>query len=152
MIYDSMKVAIKIIDHSTRRVSGSIPIKNGNFCDIEVTKDDVVIVIRVLNMFKENLEAVIDKLVSQGMDGKIWIKIWSHGIFHWGIINHGPIPDDWLTEKLLWGSDNLPPVDIAKQIYEFFGDDTNEIERFTNPNMYWARRGYEYEDGWIKVV
>ena len=55
------------------------------------------------------------------------------------------IPADWYYNRLCFTGDRLPAVEVARAIYEYLGDPTNELERFTNPVAYHEKRGGWYD-------
>lgn len=105
--------------------------------------------VRVLNFWAENLKAAREQLL---VDGEVQIIRWEwdvqtkDGPRHRSccIIQDDRIPVGWYYNKCCFTGDYLPPVEVAKEIYEILGDPTNELEQFTDPEMYHARRGGMY--------
>jgi hypothetical protein len=66
------------------------------------------------------------------------------------IIDDARIPAEWYHNKMCWTGGALPPLEVAQQMYAVRGDATNELEMWTNPVSYYAKRGGEYKDGFIR--
>jgi hypothetical protein len=96
---------------------------------------------RVLNFWAENLQAANNKFLTDGMV-QIVEWIWDEG--RTCIIKDERIPQDWYYQKLCFTGGGHVPVDIATDIYELIGDPSFELEQFTDPVSYWAKRGGQY--------
>lgn len=99
--------------------------------------------LRVLNFWAENLEGATPFLT----DGQVQIRKWSWDVEDAAcdgavcIIDDSRIPANWYHNDLCFTGYGFPPVEVARQIYEHLGDPNNEFERFTDSEMYYARRG-----------
>jgi len=123
-------------------VGGKAPHRWGNYFALAVPE------IRVLNFWAENLKAA----VKQGIlsDGYVQVRVYTwekEGQTYKACIVDDPrIPQDWYYNKLCYTGSRKPPVEIAKEIYDYLGDPDNELEQFTDPAMYHAKRGWEYNE------
>ena len=109
--------------------------------------------IPILNMHTEEFQRAIDEYFT---DGRVWVRIWRNDNElmpewrgYWGCIDDGRIPKDWYSRKLCWLGAAVPTIETAKEIFAFHRDESDEIEQFTNPYMYWEKRGGIYEIGRI---
>jgi hypothetical protein len=102
---------------------------------------------RCVNMWAENLKDAAIKFLHNGM---VKVRLYDDGKNMWAIVIDGRIPSEWLYNKLCFTGGNLPPLPFAEDMYDVLGDPDNELERFTDPEMYHARRGQVYnKSGWI---
>ena len=107
--------------------------------------------IRVVNFWAENLTAAVEKFLDDGM---VQIRIWSWeeagGEKACCIIDDPRIPKEWYCTSLCFtGFGTKPPINVAKEIYDYIGDPTNQLEMFTDPEMYYARRGGVCNNSWV---
>jgi hypothetical protein len=99
--------------------------------------------LRVLNFWAENLQAAQPLFLQ---DGLVQIRVWTWhddtGRERKVAVIHDPrIPGDWYHNKLCFTGFGRPPVEVAREIYELLGDPGNEMEYYSDPDMYYARRG-----------
>lgn len=102
--------------------------------------------LRVLNFWAENLEEARTRFLD---DGEVDVKVWTWttergGVAKIAIIYDDRIPDDWYNNKLCFTGSVLPPMEVAKEIYDLLGDPDYEFERFIDRELYHARRGERY--------
>jgi hypothetical protein len=101
---------------------------------------------RCLNMWAENLKSAKDRFLTDGL-----VKVRRYTAEEgnkkgcsWSIVIDDRIPGDWLYNKLCTTGGWPPPLEFAKDMYEILGDPTYELERYIDPEMYYAKRGEEY--------
>jgi hypothetical protein len=134
---ETLKVSPAIGEMSLIGVRGRPPHPFGNYFSLRHEG------LRVLNFWAENLKGATAFLP----DGQLQIRVWSweeHPGCRPGkvcIIDDPRIPADWYYNKLCFTGFGVPPIEIARQIYAHLGDPYNEFERFTDSEMYWARKG-----------
>ena len=110
--------------------------------------------IRVLNMWWENLEYA-DTYFNLG--GKVLIRKYvdttrassEYDGNAYALIIDTRIPPDWYYNKLCFTGGYAPSLPILKDMYEYLGDPTFELEQFTDPKSYYEKRGAEYHNGTI---
>jgi hypothetical protein len=127
--------------HSLIGVRGKPPHSWGNYFWLEA-KNIMDHGTRVLNFWAENLEAAKKRFLT---DGAVTIKRYED----WCIIDDRRIPNDWYYNKLCFTGGGCPPVEQLKELYEYLGDPTNELEQFTDPESYYKKRGATYKNGTI---
>jgi hypothetical protein len=104
--------------------------------------------LRVLNFWAENMKAAQQFLD----DGLVQIRVYSwddedhvtKGKGRCCIIDDPRIPPNWYYNKLCYTGFGRPPQEVGRLIFEYLGDPTNEYECYTDPQMYYARRGKRY--------
>jgi hypothetical protein len=98
--------------------------------------------IRCLNFWAENLAEAARRFLP---DGQVQVIIYTiDNRYRWAIIDEDRIPKDWYNNKLCLTGCAAPPVEFAKEMHEYLGDPTNELEQYTDPKSYWAKRGWRY--------
>jgi hypothetical protein len=132
-----IKVSAEVGMTSLIGVSGNAPYAWGNYFAL---KDPYI---RVLNFWAENLKAAVDRHFLA--DGLVQIRMWEweteQGKRHVCIIEDERIPADWYYQKLCFTGGGGIPTEVARDIYAIVGDPDNELERFIDPEMYYAKRG-----------
>ena len=103
---------------------------------------------RVANFWAENLEAANGRFLD---DGLVEIVEWPSGI---AVIDDARIPSDWYYDKMCWAGGTRPSLEIAREMFEVRGGDKHgELEQWSDPKSYWARRGGTYHsDGGVSFV
>jgi hypothetical protein len=96
---------------------------------------------RILNFWAENLRTA-DKQFT--LNGKVRVKVYTDANGSFGLIDDQRIPKDWYYNKLCFTGSRYPTLDTLKDMYEYIGDPKNEIQQFTNPTAYHAKRGGKY--------
>lgn len=99
---------------------------------------------RVLNFWAENLEAA----VKQFDIDKIWIRRYKGEGYDVCLVDDGRIPREWYLDELCFTGCKIPPLEVLKDIF-YFGDVhyrgfANDLERFTDPASYYAKKGWGY--------
>jgi len=122
-------------------VSGEAPYSWGNYFWLLSGE-------RVVNMWAENLEAAVVRFLTDGM---VHIRRYETGRGAFAVIVDERIPENWLYNKFCFTGGGLPDAEVARDMYSYYGDPTNEIERFTDQRSYWAKRGGRFNEagGWI---
>ena len=100
---------------------------------------------RVVNMWKENLQDAMDKFID---DAEVRMRLYSSGFC---VIDDDRIPEDYYYRKMHFKYASFDQEEI-KHAYDTYGDPTNEYEQFTNPRIYYARRGEVYSNGNVTFV
>jgi hypothetical protein len=100
---------------------GEPPFSIGSPVDFMYKNNEV----RLLNIFKENLNIAFTRWVP---NGEIWIAIWQKDDIYWAIMDDARIPENWRTKELNWFEYKFPNAEIVKEIYNFVG-----LEQFTVP-------------------
>lgn len=97
------------------------------------------------NFWAENLKAAVPLFLT---DGKVRVRYYEwvnknnlrlSGV----VIDDSRIPRDWYYSKMCFTGSWLPPLEIAQDIYSIHGDPTNELEKWTDEDAYYKKRGYE---------
>lgn len=101
--------------------------------------------VRVLNMWAENLEAAEHRFLPDGLIRvRHYKSLDSRAKFC--LVIDSRIPADWRHDKLCFTGGYRPSAEQAKDMYECLGDPNNELEQFTDPKSYHAKRGGEYNE------
>lgn len=100
---------------------------------------------RVLNFWAENLEAAVKQF---GLK-KVAIRRYKGHGYDVCLIDEPSIPKEWYLTKLCFTGSKIPPLEILEDIFQF-GDTTplgfeNELEQFTDPASYYAKKGWSYD-------
>ena len=98
--------------------------------------------LRCLNMWAENLEEACKRFLPDGM---VMVATWRGDRGGFAIIVDERIPKDWLYQKLCFTGGYGPSIQQAREMYELVGDPDNELEQFTDPVAYYAKRGGSYD-------
>ena len=98
---------------------------------------------RVVNMWAENLIHAIQFL---GEDKTVRCLVWDCGMQRgkYVLIQDPRIPEEYYYNKLCFTGNWPPDVPTAKEMYEIVGDPEGELEQFTDPKSYHAKRGREW--------
>ncbi len=127
------------------------PLRFGNYFALRMDGDPMN-GLRVANFWAENLTEAAKRFLPDGMVS-VLVWSWSHPVkgkeynYDISIIDDPRIPDDWYNNKMCWTGGWRPPLEIAQQMYAVRGDATNELEEWTDPVNYYAKRGGVYEPG-----
>lgn len=145
----TQEISRKSWDESLIGVHGSLPHSWGNYFWLADGP-------RISNFWAENLNAAKEEFlfdglvevvewkfdVSVGGDGK-----WPSEPAHIAIIHDERIPASWYYNKLCFTGGFRPPLNIAKEMFEVLGGDpTDELEQWTDPKSYYAKRGGEWHE------
>lgn len=110
--------------------------------------------VRCLNMWAENLNTARERFLPDGM---VKVMTWKTERCEYAIVIDDRIPKEWRYDKCCYTGCYRPPIEVATEIYETLGDPDFEMEWWTDPEMYHARRCEELissKDGitscWIK--
>lgn len=101
--------------------------------------------IRIVNMWAENLETLVSNKTLE--DKMIELKIYYVNQKTHGLVIDKRIKSEWLYNKLCFTGGSLPPIECIKDMYSIVGDPENEIEKYENPEKYYADRGHIYKNG-----
>jgi hypothetical protein len=147
--YDSLKVDTYLITNeyiSTKIGSTSLvgtmgkpPHSFGNYFCLQNVYNKPC---RVVNFWAENLEAA-DKEFN--LNGKVKVRQYLHiaePILL--LVDDWRIPKSWYYNKLCFTGTTLPSIDVLKDMFNHVGDESNELERYTDPESYYLKRGQKY--------
>lgn len=123
------------------------PYSFGNYFSLDTEPE-----LRVLNFWAENLTAAVKSYL---LDGQVQVRVYSWDSTDSAnaraarccIIDDERIPANWYNNKMCYTGFGLPPAEVARHIYDYVGDPDNEYEHFTDPEMYYAKRGQYYRKG-----
>lgn len=108
---------------------------------------------RVLNFWAENLEAA----VKQFDIDEVHIRRYKGEGFDVCLIDDWRIPQDWYLKELCFTGSRVPPVEVLEDIF-WFGETRylsfqNDLQRFTDPANYYAKKGWGYhpETGVVSI-
>jgi Major capsid protein Gp23 len=149
-LYTIEEVPIKCGGMSLIGVGRERPTSWGNYFWLDNNGEQI----RVLNMWWENLEYAD---IYFNLGGKVLIRKYvdttktplKYDGIAYALIIDTRIPPDWYYNKLCFTGCYPPLFPILKDMYEYLGDPTNELEQFTDPVSYYAKRGGEYKNGCI---
>lgn len=96
---------------------------------------------RVVNMWAENLQAAVPRFLSDGM---VKIRLYDTKRGKFALIIDERLPESWLYNQFCFTGGWGPPLDVAQDMYSHYGDPTFQLEQFTNPPSYYAKRGGRY--------
>lgn len=139
------------------------PVSWGNYHDILILEDNLpkgfnpkpsddffrdrypeYVSFRVVNMWKENFQDAMDKFID---DAEVEMRLYSSGFC---VIDDNRIPEDYYYRPMHFKYARFDQEEI-KHAYDTYGDPTNEYEQFSNPRIYYARRGQVYSNGNIAM-
>lgn len=136
-MFQVMKVPALVGCHSLINPGDEIPTIHGNYFSLRDPE------IRVVNFWAENLEYAVKQFLT---DGLVQIRVYkwdANGQEHRVcLIDDERIPKSWYLTSLCFTGSGGVPVEVAKEIYEYIGDPNMELQRWTDPEMYYARKGY----------
>lgn len=142
--WKKQQVSTYVVGTSLIGVWGEPPHAWANYCWIAKKGASRGEQFKVLNMWAENIEAAVKQFnIGDTMEALVYQNA--------AIIIDSRIPLDWRYDKLCFtgGSginDASDPIDeVMGEAYEYLGDKNNEVEQFTNPILYYARRGQVYQ-------
>ena len=99
---------------------------------------------RVLNFWAENLEAA----VKQFNIDEVHIRRFKGEGFDVCLIDDARIPLDWYLKELCFTGSKIPPIEVLEDIFWFgengFRQFKNDLEMFTDPASYYAKKGWGY--------
>lgn len=96
---------------------------------------------RCINMWAENLETARERFLK---DGLVKVRIYTEDNGQWAIVIDKRIPKDWLYNRCCYTGYARPSeFATARDIYETLGDPDNELEYWTDREMYHAKRCQE---------
>lgn len=128
----------------------SYPKSFGNYFSFSSTKEDIINMtsVRCVNMWAENLEEVSKRFLKDGLiEGVLFTEERSDGRMNrWFVVDDTRLPSkDWLYSKFCWTGSYVPrDNELIREMYSIHGDPSDELEQFTDPKTYHARRGAEY--------
>jgi hypothetical protein len=93
---------------------------------------------RCLNMWAENLQSAVPLYL---LDGLVEVAVWDS---RYAIVIDPRIPKDWLYQKLCFTGCRAPSVVAAREMFEVV-DNPSELEQFTDPVSYYAKRGQRFD-------
>jgi len=132
-----LKVEAKVGMMSMIGTSDEYPLRWGNYFCFRKPE------IRVLNFWAENLQELVERKILD--DGMVQIRLYEWDVAGTKaqacIIDDPRIPAEWYYNNLCFTGSRKPSVEIAQEIYGYLGDPNNELEQFTDSEMYHARRG-----------
>lgn len=121
----------------------------GNYFSFWTTREDAFsgMDIRCVNMWSENLKEARKRFFPDGLvEGVIFTQEADGRTKSWFVVDDPRLPSkDWLHNKFCWTGGSVPSDnEIIREMYSIHGDPTNELEQFTDPETYHARKGGEY--------
>lgn len=152
IVRETLKVPVDIAMHSLVGIHGrAFPLSFGNYFALEGTTPGSIL--RVANFWAENLVEASRQFLEDGM---VRIVMWSWTEMDRGssktynasicVIDDERIPPDWYYNQMCFTGGKRPPLEVATEMYAIRGDETYELERFIDPEMYYAKRGEVYSD------
>lgn len=137
MKVETLKTPIRYAGWSLIGIGGKPPHSWGNYFWIMVNDERV----RVLNMWLENLRhAEIEYLQGDGCQ----IRLYRDAGEAWCLIDDERIPAGYYYNTLCFTGGRPPTPAVATDAFAYLGDPDNEVEQYTNPVTYWAKKGWEY--------
>lgn len=99
---------------------------------------------RVLNFWAENLTAAAKQFNME----QVKIRRYKGEDYDVCLIDDGRIPEEWYLKELCFTGSHIPPIEVLKDIFHF-GDTNyisfkNDLEKFTDPASYYAKKGWGY--------
>jgi hypothetical protein len=137
MEVETKSIAPAVAMHSLIGTGPERPCGWGNYFSLH----DKGRAVRVLNMWMENLEDATNKFLD---DGLVKIRLYRDGERAWCLIDDPRIPADYYYNKLCFTGAPHPPFEVVCDAYAHLGDPHNELEQFTDPASYYAKRGGRY--------
>lgn len=100
---------------------------------------------RCVNMWAENLNTARERFLH---DGKVKVRVYTEAKGEnsegsWCIVIDERIPSDWRYDRCCFTGTWRPGIEVARDIYETLGDPDNELEWWTDNEMYHAKRAEE---------
>lgn len=135
--YKSMKLqctGISLISIGKQR-----PVRWGNYWYAKEINNSKSPEYRIVNMWYENWERINQNLFNYTPIG---CYVYDHKfILFWD----DNIPENYYYNKLCFTGGDVPQLDVIKHMYSIVGDPTNELEEFTDPESYYAKRNSTYD-------
>lgn len=135
------------------------PLSFGNYFSLvyESTRENPWDGLRVANFWAENLREAAGRFLHDGM---VSVLMWEwegknkdkYFPLRTCIIDDPRIPAEWYHNKMCWTGSYRPPLEVAQQMYAVRGDATNELEEWTDPVSYYAKRGGVYRNGIVSYT
>jgi hypothetical protein len=147
------KIPARVGSMSCVGVGKERPCHWGNYFDFFASNEDFILgrEIRCVNMWAENLQ----ELVRNGTlsDGKVEVVIFECEYEYddkkytskFAVVDDSRISEEWYYNKFCFTGGLQPSGEVAKEMYSIHGDPDNELEKFTDPVSYYAKRGSEYD-------
>lgn len=143
MTYEIRMIEAKIGMQSLIGASGKPPLSWGNYFTFREGT-------RCANMWAENLKALVEG--GYLLDGKVKCAVWSQPDPNptrkpnqFAIVIDERIPKEWLYQRLCFTGGWGPTVEVAREMFELIGDPDGELEHYTDPVSYYAKRGDYYD-------
>lgn len=143
---ETKKIPVNCSSMSLVGIGRKRPCSWGNYFWMLDGKDEI----RILNMWWENLKSLTEPhneyLIPPLNDYQVEVRIYTEPKTRkkWGLIVDERVPKDYLYNKLCFTGGTLPPIDIAKDMYDVIGDPDYEFERFIDTASYYRKRGGHY--------
>lgn len=138
----TVKIPAKVGLTSLISVGPDRPVLRGNYFSIS-RSDDKFEAIHVANMWAENLQHLVDTkvLLNHLIEGVLY----EHKGRKWFLVTDPRVPEDYLYNRFCFTRTHRPPLEIAEDMFHRIGGDIHgELEQWTNPESYWAKRGRHY--------
>lgn len=147
MKFENIKSSFSYAGSSLIGVYPPYPVRWGNYHTIRIWEkpEGFPREYRVVNMWYENLKDAMEKFIAP--DTSISMRVYSSGF---AVITDSRIPEDYYYRPMHFLYAKFD-VDEIRHAYEVEGDPDNEFERFSNPKIYYARRGCVYSNGSIRI-
>lgn len=100
--------------------------------------------LRCINMWAENLDTARERFLH---DGLVKVRVYEGERMDWAIVIDERIPKKWRYDTCCYTGGWRPGIEIARDIYETLGDPGNELEWWTDNEMYHAKRCEEVIGG-----
>jgi hypothetical protein len=136
--------------------TSSFPTSFGNYfslaCKPDGSPGDITNCLRIVNFWAENLNEATRRFLTDGMVRvHVWMWISMHPTSKTlmghavGIIDDERVPDSWYHRDMCWTGHGRPPLEIAREMYAAQGGDlSGQLEQWTDPASYYAKRGGTY--------
>lgn len=125
-------VNCKVTGSSLIGVGAKRPCSWGNYCWVATG--------RVLNMWAENIDSANRQF---NLGGKMSALVYHERGGNFVFFDDDRVPADWYYNKLCYTGGAMPPIEVAREWFEYKGDPTGELEQYTDPKEYYAKRGQE---------
>ena len=140
MIVEEKYIPARVGMMSLIGVGDHRPCSWGNYFSFAKTGD--MWGLRCLNMWAENLNEARGRFL---LDGLVKVRIYTeakgeNSEGQWCIVIDERIHKDWRYDKCCYTGTWRPGIDVARDIYETLGDPDNELEYWTDNEMYHAKR------------
>lgn len=119
------------------------PCSWGNYFSFSLSKPGDFWGLRCINMWAENLNTARERFLK---DGLVKVRVYTENKGRenerqWAIVIDKRIPEDWLYNTCCYTGYARPSeFATARDIYETLGDPNNELEYWTDREMYHAKR------------